>query len=400
MNRRLWFLLIVVGVVAGACSARSASPIVPARTSFPRMKGGHLADIYVADVNNIAGKIKHPYNGPHNAVLQIAAATGALTCVTGRLESYPPSAPPSSPPNIQCAGSEVTTPRGIAVDANGTVYVSDAGGIGIAKNLYYVKAGTGTAVCAPNICKNVNPYGIAIDRTGHHLYVAQQDNSILKIALPSWTVGCVLGSPTGGNGLPYSCTTKLAGPAFGIAVDDAKPHNVYVTLAQTGGSGTSPGSVVVISRGKVYCVTGAPSPNSSGASVTCVNSGFKDPYGIAVSPDCVENCDVFVADTEHQQVKMIVPNPSPSAPFPSSNVTQIGSGFNQPHGLAVSRGQKNVYVADSNHGAVWKISGFSVSNSGTKTCVPRQIVYAACNGTTQKPGGAGLFHTQAVALYF
>jgi hypothetical protein len=75
-----------------------------------------------------------------------------------------------------------------------------------------------------------------------------------------------------------------------------------------------------------------------------IGSGFNNPWGVAVD----RNGNVFVADTGNSAVKEIL------AVGGYTTVKTLGSGFNSPKGVAVD-GNGNVFVADTGNGAVKEI---------------------------------------------
>jgi NHL repeat len=78
---------------------------------------------------------------------------------------------------------------------------------------------------------------------------------------------------------------------------------------------------------------------------TVLGSGFNEPVGVAVD----RSGNVFVADTVNSLVKEIVAV-NGSIP-PSPTILTLGSGFSQPEGIAVD-GSGNVFVADQGHSVV------------------------------------------------
>ena len=72
--------------------------------------------------------------------------------------------------------------------------------------------------------------------------------------------------------------------------------------------------------------------------ITTIGSGFNDPTGVAVDAAG----DVFVADTGNSAVKEVLPN---------GTIKTIGSGFNSPTGVAVDAAG-DVFVADSGNNRV------------------------------------------------
>jgi serine/threonine-protein kinase len=103
---------------------------------------------------------------------------------------------------------DLNYPEGVAVDAGGSVYVADRGNNRVMK----LAAGSGAATALPFSGLN-HPDGVAVDRSGS-VYVADTDNNrVLKLTAGS----------TDQTVLPFTGITV----PWGIAVDDG--GNVYVT---------------------------------------------------------------------------------------------------------------------------------------------------------------------------
>jgi len=77
--------------------------------------------------------------------------------------------------------------------------------------------------------------------------------------------------------------------------------------------------------------------------ITTIGSGFNEPTGVAV--DSAGN--VYVADASNNAVKRIA--------AAGGAITTLGSGFNYPTGVAVDSAG-NIYVADTDNNAVKKLS--------------------------------------------
>jgi len=78
--------------------------------------------------------------------------------------------------------------------------------------------------------------------------------------------------------------------------------------------------------------------------VNTLGSGFNNPFGVAVDG----SGNVFVGDSRNNAVKEIL------ALGGYTTVNTFGSGFNGPSGVAVD-GSGNVFVADSSNNAVKQI---------------------------------------------
>src|SRR5690606_9699013 len=118
------------------------------------------------------------------------------------------------------------TPTGIAVDANGNVYIADAGNHAIRKittaDLVITLAGSpwspGTMDATGESASFHSPVGVAIDSSGN-LYVADRDNHRIRKVTSAGVVSTLAGSVSGSADGTGSAA-RFNNPA-GIAVDTA-----------------------------------------------------------------------------------------------------------------------------------------------------------------------------------
>jgi len=192
------------------------------------------------------------------------------------------------------AGSGLSTPVGVACDANQEVYVTNAGN------------GTVTRLAGPlgqqtNIGSGfVQPYAIAADNAGN-VYVSDVSNkNIVKI-------------PANG-GAQTTIASGLTSP-LGLAVD--MQGDVYFC----------DGNVVkeIFARG-----TGTP---------VTIGTGFNQPMGLAVDPFF----NVYVADFGNNVIKKIA--------AADGSVTTVATGFLNPSGVQIDGGG-NLYVSDQNNNTI------------------------------------------------
>jgi len=206
--------------------------------------------------------------------------------------------------SVSPIGSGFLGPAGVAVDANGDVFVADFGNSAVKKILgpgYTATIQLGSGFWEPN--------GVALD-AGGNVFVADTGNNEVKEILAAGGYTTVI-TLAGGFNQPY-----------GVAVDAF--GNVYV--ADTANDRVQE---ILAAGGYTTAIT--------------LGSGFSQPYGVAV--DATGN--VFVADSGNDAVKEIL------APG-YTTINTLGSGFNSPNGVAVDA-SGNVFVADSDNNQVKEI---------------------------------------------
>jgi len=149
---------------------------------------------------------------------------------------------------IQYTGSGIKTPKGIATDASGNVWIANSGNNTVTKLDTTGAAQSGTS--GYNVGSLNIPYAIAIDAGGNAWITNSGNNSITQIAANGAT-----GTPYSGNGLSVPKS---------IAIDES--GNVWVA-----NNGTGNNSVSAFTSG------GGAIGNYAGAGITT-------PLGIAVNP--------------------------------------------------------------------------------------------------------------------
>ena len=180
-------------------------------------------NIYIADMGN-------------SRIRLITKSTGYITTIAGN-----PSNGYNFGDNVPAVSAVLYSPSGIAVDAAGNIYISDVDGetrvrmiskstgniTTIAGNGQYFYSGDN----GPATAAAVNtPRGIAVDTAGN-IYIADEGNNRIRMISKSTSyITTVAGTTYGYSGDNGPATSaKLTGP-FGVAVDTA--GNIYI--ADTG----------------------------------------------------------------------------------------------------------------------------------------------------------------------
>ena len=204
----------------------------------------------------------------------------------------------------------LNTPRSVAVDPAGNVYLADLNNNAIKK--WSVSSNAVTTLVSTGIG---TPFGVAVDRSGNVYFSDQSNKAIKEWVAASGTVNALV-------------TSGLTSPK-GVAVD--LNGNVYF-------ADSSANTI------KEWMAT-------NGAVVTLVSTGLNAPRGISLD----RAGDVYIADTGNAAIKVW------------STVSQtvsnaISSGLTTPYGVAVDGGG-NLYIADGGANAIKKWSAASNSLS-------------------------------------
>ncbi|MCX7804926.1 MAG: PKD domain-containing protein [Planctomycetota bacterium] len=249
---------------------------------------------------------------------------------------------------IGCA-ARFNAPQGLAVDPSGNIYVADADNntirmmnaagqvITVAGRAGFAGSTNGTRGAA----RFNSPRSVALDSSGN-IYVADTYNNTIRKITPAGVVTTLAGQAgTPGSDDGTGSAARFNVPS-GVAVDSG--GNVYV--ADTGNHTVrkiTPAGVVTTLAGQA----GAPGSDDGTGSA----ARFNLPSGMVV--DATGN--VYVADESNHTIRKIAPNAAVTTPAghagePGSvDGTGINTRFNFPAGMVVDA-SGTIYVADSgNH---------------------------------------------------
>jgi sugar lactone lactonase YvrE len=250
------------------------------------------------------------------------------------------------------AGAEARfkTPRGLAVDASGTVYVADTGNHRIRK---VTPAGVVTTLAggvsgfwddAGTSARFNGPRSLAVGASGV-VYVADTDNYVIRRVTPEGVVTTLAGRGTRGYVDDRGASAAFGLPT-GVAVDASGMVYVADPFNQVIRKVTPDGAVSTLAGdGNPGYVDG---PGGS--------ARFSSPFGVAV--DAVGM--VYVADSGNHRLRKVTPAGDVTTLAGDGTASHVdGPGanarFNSPRGLAVDA-VGTVYVADTPNHRLRKVS--------------------------------------------
>ena len=236
------------------------------------------------------------------------------------------------------SAAQFNSPRGVAVDTNGTVYVADTWNdtirkvtpAGVVTTLAGSSGQQGSADGTGSAARFYGPSGVALDSAGN-LYVADTYNNKLRKVTPAGVV-----------------TTLAAGFYFpnGVAVDGLGSIYVADTFNNTVRKVTPAGVVTTLAGGTLGSLDGTGSA-----------AQFNGPSGVAVDT----NGTVYVADSANNTIRRVtsagvVTTLAGLAGSPgSADGTGSAARFSKPSAVAVDR-EGDVFVADTFNHTIRKIT--------------------------------------------
>ena len=260
----------------------------------------------------------------NNRVLK--APPGDLSCAT--------------PADCTTVGSGLKTPVALAVDGAGNVYIADSGNNRVLKETLSGSGYSQSPVLASGLSQ---PEGVAVDTSGN-VYIADTGHNLVLMMTPSG--GGYIQSATVGSGLHYP---------YSVAVDGS--GNVYI-------DDTYNERVLKVPPTDLSC--------SSASDCATVGSGLNYPTGVAVDG----SGNVYITDSGNYQVLMETLS---GGVYKQTVVTN--SGLNYPWDAAADN-SGNVYIADNDNNRVLEIAVSqppSLSFQSTKVGVPSYDSPAECD---------------------
>lgn len=261
------------------------------------------------------------------------------------------------------AAARFSYPRGAAVDSSGNVYVADSGNHIIRKvtpaGVVTVFAGSpgnfGKTDDTGTFARFNLPHGICIDSSGN-FYVADRNNHTIRKITPAGAVSTLAGNAGNAGSTDGTGTNALFNFPEGVAVDSS--GNVYV--ADTGNH-----TIRRITPAGVVTTLAGFAANTGSTDGNGTNAKFNFPRGIAVD----KGGTIYVADTDNHTIRKVTQAGDVTTyaglagTEGSSDGTRVAARFRYPRGLAVDR-FSDLYVADTSNHIIRKIA---ISNGAVTT---------------------------------
>lgn len=250
---------------------------------------GQDGTVYIADTGN-------------DRVRKIAAGIMSTLAGNGQGAFGGDRGPPSA--------AQISEPYGLAVSPNGNLYIADTGNNRIrmvSHGKITTLAGTGQAGFSgddgPAAAAELNaPNGLAVNADGD-LYIADTSNHRIRMVSPAGVITTVAGDGEEGlrdtdpNGDGQAAVQAQLHAPISVAVG-ADGRSIYI-------SDSSNNRIRLVKpNGVITTFAGTGSPGFAGDGGSAVHAMLDAPQGVAVAA----NGDVYVADTGNNRIRLITPS--------------------------------------------------------------------------------------------
>jgi PKD repeat protein len=260
----------------------------------------------------------------------------------------------------QATSAQLNRPRGVAIDAQGNVYVANEGAHRVRK----VSSGVITTVAGTGVlgysgdggqatsAQLNGPVGVAVDGQGN-IYIADRDNNRIR-KVSAGIISTVAGNGTAGySGDGGQATSAQINSPYGIAVD--AQGNLYI--ADYGNN-----RVRKVSGGIISTIAGTGVAGYSGDGGQATSAQLKGPLGVTV--DAQGN--LYIADYLNYRVRKVSGGVISTiagigtAGFSGDGGQATSAQLNAPADVAVDAAG-NLYIADWSNNRIRAVSGGTIT---------------------------------------
>jgi sugar lactone lactonase YvrE len=365
----------ITGCTLGASNPSGTTCTVPI-TFTPAYPGQRWVPLQVGtSTGNINFGLQGTGIGP-----QVALTPGVITTVAGN------GTPGNSGDNGPAISAELNYPFGVAVDASGNLYISDAYynnvilKVTATTGLMTTVAGNGTQGYSGDNGPATSaamgyPEGLALDASGN-LYIADLLNGrIRKVAAATGIITTVAGNGTVGYSGDNGPATSAGLSPQGVAVDAS--GNLYIADASNGRI-----RKVAAATGIITTVAGNGTYGYSGDNGPATSAQLNAPIGVSVDP----SGNIYIADQSNNRIRKVAAMTGIISTV-AGDGTQGYSGdggpatsaeLHTPYG-AVTDSAGNLYIVETGNSRIRKVA----ASTGIITTV-------AGDGTVGYAGDTGL----------
>jgi invasion protein IalB len=352
----------IITTIAGTGTSGSSGDGGQATAAQVNFASGLAVDadgnVFIADQSN-------------HRIRKITASTGIITTIAGTGTSG------SSGDGEQATAAQLSTPQGVALDASGNIYIADRFNHRIRKitastGVITTIAGTGTSGSSGDGGQATaalvsNPQGIALDANGN-IYIGDTGNQrIRKVTASTGIITTIAGTGTSGSsGDGGQATAAQLSTPVGVAVDAS--GNIYI-----GNQTAHRVRKITASTGVISTAAGTGIAAFSGDGGQASSAQLNDPWASTVDG----SGNVFIADLNNHRIRKITASTGVMSTIAGNGTSGFsGDGgqataaqLSSPSGVAVD-GSGNVYTVDRGTNRIRKITastGIMSTIAGTGT---------------------------------
>lgn len=288
-----------------------------------------------------------------NGTIRAVTPAGVVTTFAGEAGSFG---------NLDGTGTAArfSGPQGAAVDSAGNVYIADTFNstirkitpAGVVTTLAGLAGNNGNTDGTGSAARFSSPRGVAVDGAGN-VYVGDSNNHTIRMITPGGVVTTVAGLAGNSGNTDGTGNVARFNQPRGIAVDGAGVLYVADTNNHT---------IRRITAGGVVTTLAGLAGSSGSTNATGSAARFSNPRGVAVDS---AGTTVYVADTNNNRIRQVttpggvVTTLAGSGASGGYDGTGAGARFNSPEGIALDGGGL-VYVADTVSDTIRTITGAGV----------------------------------------
>jgi sugar lactone lactonase YvrE len=306
---------------------------------------GSNGDLFIADM--------------FNSRVRKVTTDGVISTVAGTVFGFAGDGGPAT-------SAALKYPKSMAVDANGNLFIADSYDYRIRKvtagGIITTVAGTGTSGFSgdggPATSAKINPQGVAVDADGN-LFIADGNNNRIRKVGVNGIITTVAGDGTsgfGGDDGP-AILAQLSNPS-GIAVD----QNGNLFIADSANDRIRK----VSSNGIITIVAGNGIPGFGGDGGSAVSAQLAEPVDVAVDG----SGSLFIADSANYRVRMVTQAGMISTV--AGTGAPSSAQFDYPGGVAFD-GNDNLFVASLGQKGILKFPPSGIPAILANTTAPTSI---------------------------